>query len=135
MTDVLEIEKQISAVFKTKENQEKYEKLILEREQLLKNQSSSEVNNLEREIGEIKNRQSNSGAKRYQLLQTINDKLDAVKIIEPQIEAAQRQLNQANLELSFFEQSVSQDRKNLKDLRKKLDELTGVKDDEQKFIS
>ena len=130
MTDVLEIEKQISAVFKTKENQEKYEKLILEREQLLKNQSSSEVNNLEREIGEIKNRQSNSGAKRYQLLQTINDKLDAVKIIEPQIEAAQRQLNQANLDLSFFEQGVSQDRKELKILTAKLNNLTRVTNDE-----
>lgn len=129
-TNILELDKQISAIFKTKENKEKFEKLIAERENLLKSSSISEVKNLEREIDEIKNRQSNSGAKRYQLLQVINEKMDAVKIIEPQIEAAQRQLNQANLELSFFEQSVTEDRKNLKNLTKKLDELTGDKNDE-----
>ena len=128
--EILELEKQISAIFRTSENQEKFEKLIEQKENLLKNQSSSEVQSLEREIDEIKQRQSNSGANRYQLLQTVNDKADAVRIIQPQIEAAQRQLNQANLELSFFEQGVSEDRKNLKDLRKKLDALTGVKDNE-----
>ncbi len=129
-TDITELDKQISSIFKTSENRDKYEKLILERESLLKNQSSSEVQTLEREIAEIKNRQSNSGEKREQLLQTIKGKIDAVRIIEPQIEAAQRQLNQANLELSFFEQGVSQDRKDLKILTAKLNKLTGVTNDE-----
>ena len=128
--DIIEIEKSISAIFKTKENQDKFNQLISEREQLLKNQSSSEVQSLEREIDEIKQRQSNSGARRYQLLQVVNEKADAVRIVQPQIEAAQRQLNQANLELSFFEQGVSQDRKELKILTAKLNNLTGVKDNE-----
>ena len=128
--EILELEKQISAIFRTSENQEKFEKLIEQKENLLKNQSSSELQSLEREIAEIKNRQSNSGARRYQLLQVVNEKADAVRIVQPQIEAAQRQLNQANLEMSFFEQGVAEDRKNLKDLIKKLNDLTGVKDNE-----
>ena len=128
--DILEIENSISAIFKTKENQDKFNQLISEREQLLKNQSSGEIQKLEREIQEITQRKTNSGAKRYELLQTIQEKMDAVRIIEPQIEAAQRQLNQANLELSFFEQGVTQDRKDLKNLTAKLKELTGGKNDE-----
>lgn len=129
-TEIIELEKQISAIFRTSENQEKYEKLIEQKQNLISNQTSGEQNNLRREIDEIKQRQSNSGAKRYQLLQTVNDKADAVRIIQPQTEAAQRQLNQANLEMSFFEQGVAEDRKNLKDLIKKLNDLTGVKDNE-----
>ena len=128
--DIIEIEKSISAIFKTKENQDKFNQLSSEREQLLKNQSSSEVQSLEREIDEIKQRQSNSGARRYQLLQVVNEKADAVRIVQPQFEAAQRQLNQANLELSFFEQGVSQDRKELKILTAKLNNFTGVTNDE-----
>ena len=128
--DILDIENSISAIFKTKENQEKFNQLIAERENLLSKQSSGEIQKLEREIQEISQRKANSGAKRYELLQTIQEKMDAVRIIEPQIEAAQRQLNQANLELSFFEQGVANDRKDLKNLTKKLDELTGVTKDE-----
>ena len=126
-----QLDKQISSIFRTKDAQEKYEKLIAEREQLLNKQSSGELQRLDREIQEISQRKVNSGAKRHQLLQTINEKMDAVRIIEPQIEAAKRQLNQANLELSFFEQGVAEDRKNLKILTKKLFELTGVKNENE----
>lgn len=128
--EIIELDKQISAVFRTAENQEKYKKLILEREKLLENQSSSEVKNLEREIAEIKNRQANSSARRYQLLKIIDEKSDAVRIIEPQLDKAQRELSKANFELSFFEQSVSADRMRLNDLLKKLIGLTGVTNDE-----
>lgn len=127
--DILDIDKEISGIFRTKENQEKFAELLEKKQNLLSRQSSYEVERLNREIDEIKQRKANSGAKRYQLLQTINERMDEVKIIEPQIEAAKRKLNQANLELSFFEQSVSEDRKNLKILTKKLDGLTGAKDE------
>ncbi len=130
MTDLIELEAQISAIFRTSENQNKYNQLILERENLLKNQSSSEVKNLEREIDEIKNRQANSGARRYQLRKIIDEKSDAVRVVEPQLDKAQQELSKANFELSFFEQSVSADRMRLNDLLKKLNDLTGATNDE-----
>ena len=130
MNDILELDKQISAIFRTSENQEKFEKLIEQKQNLLKNQSSSEIKNLEREIDEIKQRQSNSGAKRYQLLQTINEKAEVVRQIQPELDAANTELTKANFELSFFEQSVSANRMRLYDLVKKLNDLTGVKDNE-----
>ena len=121
-----QLDKQISSVFKNPAAAEKYNQLIEQKQNLISNQTSGEQKKLEREIDEIRQRQANSGAKRYQLLQVIAEKADAVRIIEPQLEAAQRKLNQANLELSFFEQSVSQDRTTLKKSTTKLNKLTGA---------
>lgn len=129
-TDIIELDRQISAIFKTSENQKKYEKLIAERENLLEKQSNGEIERLESEIVELKNRQSNSGARRYQLIQAINEKRNVVKILEPEFETAQRELGAANLNLSFFEQSVSADRMRLYDLTKKLTALTNGKNDD-----
>lgn len=130
-TSIFELEKQISAIFRTKENQQKYEKLIAERQDLISNQTGDEQENLRREIEEIKNRQSNVGQRRYQLLQAISDKAEIVRQFQPEFEKAQRELDAANLDLSFFERGVSSDRMRLYDLTKKLNELKGGKNDDE----
>ena len=130
-TETLEdLDKQISSIFKTRENQEKYEKLIEEKQNLISNQTSGERKNLEREIAEIKNLQSNTGERRYKLLQIIDEKAENLRAIQPELEKAQQELSKANFALSFFEQSVSQDRIALNYALNKLNSLMEVKNDE-----
>ena len=129
-TDLIELDKQISGIFRTKENQEKHNQLIAERENLLKNQSSGEVQNLEREIDEIKKRQSKSGERRNELLKIIAEKSAVVRLIQPELDKATAELNQANFNLSIFDNNLQNDRITLKNSIAELDKLTGVNDEQ-----
>lgn len=131
-TEILEdLNKEISSIFRTKENQEKYEKLIAERENLLQRQSSGERENLEREIAEIKNRQSTSGERRERLLKIIAEKSEIVRHIQPQLDKATAELNQANFDLSIFDANIQNDRITLKNSIAKLEKFSGVKNDDE----